>query len=338
MCLLFVAQVYKALLPDGKVVAVKKLDGRGKRGDREFRLEIETIGKVKHPNLVCLLGYCRTKESGEKLLVYEYCKNGSLNKYIRDKRNTCLDWQTRLKIALGVARGLAHLHNCNPRIIHRDVKASNILLDSNFEAKVCDFGLARIVDSSKTHVTSLLAGTRAYIAPEYWKSLKLTVKCDVYGFGVFLLELLTGKDPSKGKNFDLISWVKARLKEQQQECSADLFDIRLRKSGLENYSMLKVLHLALQCTNSSPDQRPSMDEVVEQLSSVYNSLDSDDEENRDDKKAVTCHDHAPVGDGEGIQELDDYSSDHTCKSSDTSAGGGGGYGSGSQEIQERHWI
>jgi len=332
------AKVYKALLPDGKVVAVKKLDGRGKRGDREFRLEIETIGKVKHPNLVCLLGYCRTKESGEKLLVYEYCKNGSLNKYIRDKRNTCLDWQTRLKIALGVARGLAHLHNCNPRIIHRDVKASNILLDSNFEAKLCDFGLARIVDSSKTHVTSLLAGTRAYIAPEYWKSLKLTVKCDVYGFGVFLLELLTGKDPSKGKNFDLISWVKARLKEQQQQCSADLFDIRLRKSGLENYSMLKVLHLALRCTNSSPDQRPSMDEVVEQLSSVYNSLDSDDEENGDDKKTVTCHDHGPVGDGEGIQELDDYSSDHTCKSSDTSAGGGGGYGSGSQEIQERHWI
>jgi serine/threonine protein kinase len=155
---------------------------------------------------------------------------------------------------------------------------------------------------------------------------------------VFLLELLTGKDPSKGKNFDLISWVKARLKEQQQQRTADLFDIRLRKSGLENYSMLKVLHLALRCTNSSPDQRPSMDEVVEQLSSVYNSLDSDDEENGDDKKAVTCHDHGPVGDGEGIQELDDYSSDHTCRSSDTSAAGGGGYGSGSQEIQERHWI
>ncbi|KAH9542656.1 hypothetical protein CY35_13G018900 [Sphagnum magellanicum] len=271
------AKVYKASLPDGTVVAVKKLNGRGKRNDREFRAEIETIGNVKHTNLVRLLGYCRTKDSGQKLLVYEYFQNGSLNKYIRGGREKCLDWQTRLKIASGAAQALAYLHNCEPRIIHRDVKASNILLDTNFEAKVGDFGLAKILDSSETHITTFLAGTRAYIAPEYSKSLRLTVKCDVYSFGVLLLELVTGKDPSRGRSFNLVAWVKTRLRKTTtttKTCS-DLFDSRFLKeqqavsTSIENnYSshMLKVVHLALRCTNSSPEQRPSMDEVAEQLS------------------------------------------------------------------------
>jgi serine/threonine protein kinase len=275
--LLLGAQVYKASLPDGTVVAVKKLNGRGKRNDREFRAEIETIGNVKHTNLVRLLGYCRTKDSGQKLLVYEYFQNGSLNNYIRGGREKCLDWQTRLKIAAGAAQALAYLQNCEPRIIHRDVKASNILLDTNFEAKVGDFGLAKILDSSKTHITTFLAGTRAYIAPEYSKSLRLTVKCDVYSFGVLLLELVTGKDPSRGRSFNLVAWVETRLRKTTtttKTCS-DLFDSRFLKeqqavsTSIENnYSshMLKVVHLALRCTNSSPEQRPSMDEVAEQLS------------------------------------------------------------------------
>ncbi|KAG0556380.1 hypothetical protein M758_11G047800 [Ceratodon purpureus] len=260
------AKVYKATLPDSRVVAVKKLVGRTKQSDREFRAEIETVGNCRHPNLVRLLGYCRTKDG--KLLVYEYFENGSLNKFMRRNpgcKETHLDWDTRLKIALGAAEGLAYLHRRDPRIIHRDVKASNILLDKNFEAKVSDFGLARLIDPSKTHVTTFIAGTKAYIAPEYQRSLRLTVKCDVYSYGIVLLELLTGKDPSMGRNFDIIAWVKRRM-----GSSPDFFDVRMIDSCDEDANkeaMTKTLHLALECTNTSPHNRPSMDEVVQQLKS-----------------------------------------------------------------------
>jgi len=174
-----------------------------------------------------------------------------------------LDWDTRLNIALGAAEGLSYLHNRDPRIIHRDVKASNILLDKNFEAKVSDFGLARLIDPAKTHVTTFIAGTKAYIAPEYQKSLRLTVKCDVYSYGIVLLELLTGKDPSMGRNFDIIAWVKRRM-----GSSPDFFDVRMIDSAdkdANKEAMTKVLYLALDCTKTLPHQRPSMDEVVEQL-------------------------------------------------------------------------
>jgi serine/threonine protein kinase len=252
------------------VVAVKKLMGRGKQSDREFRAEIETVGKVHHPHLVQLLGYCRTKEG--KLLVYEYFENGSLNRYMRRGKEMHLDWDTRLKIALGAAEGLAYLHNCEPRIIHRDVKASNILLDKNYDAKVSDFGLARLIDPAKTHVTTFIAGTKAYIAPEYQKSLRLTIKCDVYSYGVVLLELLTGKDPSMGRNFDLITWVKRRM----SSCY-EFFDVRMLESGHDKDAMTKVLDLALQCTKTSPSQRPSMDEVVVLLKSLRRSQESDED-------------------------------------------------------------
>ena len=251
---------------------MKKLFGRGKQSDREFRAEIETVGNCHHPNLVQLLGYCRTKDG--KLLVYEFFENGSLNKYMRrnpSSKEENLDWETRLKIALGAAEGLAYLHNRDPRIIHRDVKASNILLDKNFEAKVSDFGLARLIDPAKTHVTTFIAGTKAYIAPEYQKSLRLTVKCDVYSYGVVLLELLTGKDPSMGRNFDIIAWVKRRLGSTQ-----DLpFDVRMLDSGendTNKEAMTKALYLALDCTKTSPHQRPTMDEVVAQLKSLQNPV------------------------------------------------------------------
>lgn len=275
-------QVYKATLPDGRVVAVKKLFGRGKQSDREFRAEIETVGNCHHHNLVQLLGYCRTKDG--KLLVYEFFENGSLNHYMRrgnpgsgshkEAHLSHLDWDTRLKIALGAAEGLAYLHNRDPRIIHRDVKASNILLDKNFEAKVSDFGLARLIDPAKTHVTTFIAGTKAYIAPEYQKSLRLTVKCDVYSYGIVLLELLTGKDPSMGRNFDIIAWVKRRM-----GSSPDFFDVRMIDSvdkDANKEAMTKVLYLALDCTKTLPHQRPTMDEVVEHLKSLQKPAKSDE--------------------------------------------------------------
>lgn len=244
---------------------MKKLAGKGKQSDREFRAEIETVGKVHHPNLVQLLGYSRTKDA--KLLVYEFFENGSLNRYMRGGgKETLLDWHTRLKIALGAAKGIAYLHSCEPRIIHRDVKSSNILLDNHYEAKVSDFGLARFIDPSKTHVTTFLAGTKAYIAPEYQRSLRLTTKCDVYSYGIVLLELLTGKDPSFSRNFDLITWVKRRMSSRYE-----FFDVRMRDSGGKD-SMTAVLNLALECTKTLPNQRPTMDEVVVRLSSLHKSL------------------------------------------------------------------
>lgn len=258
------------------MVAVKKLFGRGKQSDREFRAEIETVGNCHHPNLVKLLGYCRTKDG--KLLVYEFFENGSLNHYMRrsnpGSKEAHLDWDTRLKIALGAAEGLAYLHNRDPRIIHRDVKASNILLDKNFEAKVSDFGLARLIDPAKTHVTTFIAGTKAYIAPEYQKSLRLTVKCDVYSYGIVLLELLTGKDPSMGRNFDIIMWVRRRM-----GSSPDFFDVRMIDSidkDANKEAMTKVLYLALDCTKTLPHQRPTMDEVVEQLRCLQKPEKMDD--------------------------------------------------------------
>jgi serine/threonine protein kinase len=267
-------QVYKATLPDSRVVAVKKLFGRTKQSDREFRAEIETVGNCHHPNLVQLLGYCRTKDG--KLLVYEYFENGSLNRFMRRNprsKEGHLDWEARLKIAVGAAEGLAYLHNRDPRIIHRDVKASNILLDRNFEAKVSDFGLARLIDPAKTHVTTFIAGTKAYIAPEYQKSLRLTVKCDVYSYGIVLLELLTGKDPSMGRNFDIVAWVKRRM-----GTSLDFFDVRMVDSShpdANKDAMAKTLHLALECTNTSPHHRPTMDEVVQQLKSLQRDSKAD---------------------------------------------------------------
>ena len=244
-----------------------KLVGRGKQSEREFRAEIETVGKVNHPHLVQLIGYCRTKEG--KLLVYEYFDNGSLNKFMQRNaggKETNLYWDTWLKIALGTIEGLAYLHNCEPRIIHRGVKASNILLDKNFKVKVSDFSLERLIERSKSHVTTFIVGTKAYIALEFQKSLWLTIKCDVYSYGVVLLELLIGKDPSLGRNFDLITWVKWRM----SSCY-ETFDVSMLDSG-DKEAMTTMLNLALLCTDASSNLRPSMDEVVAILRSIQKVL------------------------------------------------------------------
>uniref|UniRef100_A0A7N0TS44 non-specific serine/threonine protein kinase n=1 Tax=Kalanchoe fedtschenkoi TaxID=63787 RepID=A0A7N0TS44_KALFE len=189
--------VYRAELPDGRTVAIKKLNQGKTQGQREFLTEMETLGKVKHPNLVSLLGYCSVTD--EKLLVYEYMAKGSLDLWLRGKNRAreVLDWTRRLKIATGAARGLAFLHHgFIPHIIHRDIKASNILLDEDFEPKVADFGLARLVSACETHVSTDVAGTFGYIPPEYGQSWKSTTRGDVYSLGVIMLEPVTGKEPT----------------------------------------------------------------------------------------------------------------------------------------------
>ncbi|CAK9270856.1 unnamed protein product [Sphagnum jensenii] len=262
--------VYKAILPDGKTVAIKKLGAARTQGNREFLAEMETLGKVKHRNLVPLLGYCSFGE--EKLLVYEYMVNGSLDLWLRNRADAVevLDWNKRFKIAMGSARGLNFLHHgFIPHIIHRDVKTSNILLDADFEPRVADFGLARLISAYETHVSTDIAGTFGYIPPEYGQSWRSTTRGDVYSYGVILLELLTGKEPT-GVEFkemeggNLVGWVRQMIK---QGAAQDVLDPTV-SNGSCKMSMLKVLHIANLCTAEDPLMRPTMLQVVKSLVSL----------------------------------------------------------------------
>ncbi|KAL7229721.1 hypothetical protein ACSBR2_008266 [Camellia fascicularis] len=262
--------VYKATLPDGKSVAVKKLNQSKTQGHREFLAEIETLGKVKHPNLVPLLGYCSFGD--EKLLVYEYMVNGSLDLWLRNRTGALkvLDWSKRFKIATGAARGLAFLHHgFIPHIIHRDIKASNILLNEEFEPKVADFGLARLISACETHVSTDIAGTFGYIPPEYGRSWRSTTKGDVYSFGVILVELVTGKEPT-GPEFkeieggNLVGWVFQKMKKGQ---AVDVLDQTVLNADSKQM-MLQTLQIAAICLSDSPANRPTMLHVLKFLKKI----------------------------------------------------------------------
>ncbi|XP_071736386.1 leucine-rich repeat receptor protein kinase MSP1-like [Rutidosis leptorrhynchoides] len=258
--------VYKALLPKGQTIAVKRLHGDRTHGEREFLAEMETIGKVKHENLVPLMGYCVF--SDERFLIYEYMENGSLDVWLRNRADAveALDWPTRFKICLGSARGLAFLHHgFVPHIIHRDIKSSNILLDSKFEPRVSDFGLARIISACESHVSTLLAGTFGYIPPEYGQKMVATAKGDVYSFGVVMLELITGREPTgqldlEGEN--LVGWVRWMVANKKE---SEVLDPCLFGSWKWKDQMLGVLAIAQACTNDQPRKRPTMLDVVKLL-------------------------------------------------------------------------
>uniref|UniRef100_A0A0D9V4Z7 non-specific serine/threonine protein kinase n=1 Tax=Leersia perrieri TaxID=77586 RepID=A0A0D9V4Z7_9ORYZ len=257
--------VYKAQLKDGRVVAIKKLIHVSGQGDREFTAEMETIGKVKHRNLVPLLGYCKAGE--ERLLVYEYMKFGSLEDVLHDRKKIGkkLNWEARRKIAVGAARGLAFLHhNCIPHIIHRDMKSSNVLIDESMEARVSDFGMARMMSVVDTHLSvSTLAGTPGYVPPEYYQSFRCTTKGDVYSYGVVLLELLTGKPPTDSADFgednNLVGWVKQHTKLK----ITDVFDPELLKEDpAVELELLEHLKIACACLDDRPSRRPTMLKVM----------------------------------------------------------------------------
>ncbi|MCO5562477.1 hypothetical protein L7F22_016104 [Adiantum nelumboides] len=193
-----IGTVYKAGLPDERIVAIKKLELAGLQGKREFLAEMETLGKVKHKNLIPLLGYCSF--GNEKLLLYDYMAHESLDVWLRNKENgvKVLVWAKRFKIAIGAAQVLAFLHHgFISYIIYKDMKARNILLDTDFEPKVANFGLARLINVCKTYVSIDIAMTFGYIPLEYGQSWRSTIKGNVYSYGVILLELLTGKEPTR---------------------------------------------------------------------------------------------------------------------------------------------
>lgn len=266
-------EVYKARLKDGSIVAIKKLIHVTGQGDREFMAEMETIGKIKHRNLVPLLGYCKIGE--ERLLVYEYMKWGSLEAVLHDMKNE-LDWETRKKIIIGSARGLAFLHHsCIPHIIHRDMKSSNVLLDENIEARVSDFGMARLVNALDTHLSvSTLAGTPGYVPPEYYQSFRCTTKGDVYSYGVVLLELLSGKrpiDPSEfGDDNNLVGWAKQLHRDKR---SHEILDPELITNVSGDAELYHYLNIAFECLDDKPYRRPTMIQVM----AMFRELQADSE-------------------------------------------------------------
>ncbi|KAI5674609.1 hypothetical protein M9H77_14973 [Catharanthus roseus] len=274
-------EVYKAQLRDGSVVAIKKLIQITGQGDREFMAEMETIGKIKHRNLVPLLGYCKIGE--ERLLVYEFMKWGSLETVLheRDKgEGTRLNWPARKKIAIGSARGLAFLHHsCIPHIIHRDMKSSNVLIDENFEARVSDFGMARLVNALDTHLSvSTLAGTPGYVPPEYYQSFRCTTKGDVYSYGVILLELLSGKRPIDtlefGDDNNLVGWAKQLQRDKKSDQILDHELISL-SSAADETELNHYLNIAFRCLEDKPFRRPTMIQVMAMFKELQMDSESD---------------------------------------------------------------
>ncbi|KAH0697531.1 hypothetical protein KY290_016221 [Solanum tuberosum] len=264
--------VYKGVLNDGREVAVKQLKSGSGQGEREFRAEVEIISRVHHRHLVSLVGYCISEQ--QRLLVYDYVPNDTLDYHLHGKGMQTMDWATRVKVAAGAARGLAYLHeDCHPRIIHRDIKTSNILLDINFEAQVADFGLARLAgDASSTHVTTRVMGTFGYLAPEYASSGKLTEKSDVYSYGVVLLELITGRKPVDQSqplgDESLVEWARPLLAQAlETENFENVVDPRLGNNFVAG-EMFRMIEAAAACVRHSGSKRPRMSQVVRALDSM----------------------------------------------------------------------
>ncbi|CAN1157908.1 Probable LRR receptor-like serine/threonine-protein kinase At1g56130 [Linum perenne] len=256
--------VYLGKLDDGRVIAVKQLSVQSHQGKSQFIAEIATISAVQHRNLVKLYGCCIEGEN--RLLVYEYLENKSLDKALFEESSLNLDWPTRYDICLGIARGLAYLHEeSRLRIVHRDVKASNILLDSELVPKISDFGLAKLYDDKKTHISTRVAGTIGYLAPEYAMRGHLTEKADVFAFGVVALEIVSGR-PNSDTTLDeekmyLLEWA-WYLHENNRE--VELADSRLPE--YDEDELKRFVGIALLCTQASPSLRPSMSRVVAMLS------------------------------------------------------------------------
>ncbi|KAM1353527.1 hypothetical protein ACFX2H_033006 [Malus domestica] len=261
-------KVYRGMLSDGQVIAIKRAQQGSMQGGVEFTTEIELLSRVHHKNVVGLLGFCF--EQGEQMLVYEYMPNGTLRESLSGRSGIHLDWKRRLQITLGSARGLAYLHElANPPIIHRDVKSTNILLDEHLTAKVADFGLSMLVnDSGEEHVSTHVKGTLGYLDPEYYVTQQLTEKSDVYSFGVVMLELITARQPiEKGKY--IVREVRLVMDKNDEEHYGlrELTDRNIRNSGtLIGFG--RFLELAMQCVEESAADRPTMSELVRAIETI----------------------------------------------------------------------
>jgi len=256
--------VYLGKLDDGRKVAVKQLSvGKSGQGESEFFVEVNMITSIQHKNLVRLVGCC--SEGSQRLLVYEFMKNKSLDKILFGGDGApFLNWKTRHQIIIGIARGLQYLHEeSNLRIVHRDIKASNILLDDKFQPKISDFGLARFFPEDQTYLSTAFAGTLGYTAPEYAIRGELTVKADTYSFGVLVLEIISSRKntdlslPNEMQYLPEHAW---RLYEQSK--TLELVDPKVQAEEFDEKEVQQVCQIALLCVQPYPNLRPAMSEVV----------------------------------------------------------------------------
>ncbi|KAI3787333.1 hypothetical protein L1987_41733 [Smallanthus sonchifolius] len=262
--------VYKGTLINGTVVAVKKLLNNLGQAEKEFRVEVEAIGHVRHKNLVRLLGYCI--EGTQRMLVYEYVDNGNLEQWLHGDTQECgvLTWEARMKVLLGIAKALAYLHEAiEPKVVHRDIKSSNILIDHDFNGKLSDFGLAKLLDSGESHINTRVMGTFGYVAPEYANTGMLNEKSDIYSFGVLLLEAVTGRDPVDynrvANEVNLVEWLKTMVGNRRAEEVVDP-NLVLKPS---THDLKRALLVALRCVDPVSEKRPKMSQVVRMLDTDF---------------------------------------------------------------------
>ncbi|KAI3971806.1 hypothetical protein MKW92_013434 [Papaver armeniacum] len=273
--------VYRGNLINGTPVAVKKLLNNLGQAEKEFRVEVEAIGHVRHKNLVRLLGYC--VEGTHRILVYEYVNNGNLEQWLHGamRQHGYLTWEARMKVLLGTAKALAYLHEAiEPKVVHRDIKSSNILIDDNFNSKVSDFGLAKLLGAGKSHITTRVMGTFGYVAPEYANTGLLNEKSDVYSFGVVVLEAITGRDPvdygRPANEVNMVDWLKMMVGSRRSEEVVDP-NIETKPS---TRALKRALLTALRCVDPDSDKRPKMSQVVRMLESEEYPIPREDRRHR----------------------------------------------------------
>ncbi|XP_021802737.1 probable leucine-rich repeat receptor-like serine/threonine-protein kinase At3g14840 [Prunus avium] len=314
--------VYKGILSDGTVIAVKQLSSKSKQGNREFVNEIGMISALQHPHLVKLHGCCI--EGNQLLLVYEYMENNNLARALfgPEESQLKLDWPTRHKICVGIARGLAYLHEeSRLKVVHRDIKATNVLLDKNLTPKISDFGLAKLDEEDNTHISTRIAGTYGYMAPEYAMRGYLTDKADVYSFGILVLEIASGRNNTtyrgKENSFYLLDW--AQLLKGQGNL-LDLVDPRL-SSDFNKEEMMLTINVALLCCNVTSTVRPTMSSVVSMLEgrAAVQELVSDPNASTKEIEAMRKHFESGFGRKTGESQTQTASTEGPWTGSSTSA-------------------
>ncbi|KAF7809838.1 putative serine/threonine-protein kinase [Senna tora] len=261
--------VYHGILKDNNHVAVKSLLNNRGQAEKEFKVEVEAIGRVRHKNLVRLLGYCA--EGAHRMLVYEYVDKGNLEQWLHGDVGPCspLTWEIRMSIILGTAKGLTYLHEgLEPKVVHRDIKSSNILLDKQWNPKVSDFGLAKLLGSESSYITTRVMGTFGYVAPEYACTGMLNERSDVYSFGVLIMEVITGRNPvdysRPPEEVKLVDWIKKMVSDKNAE---GVLDPKLPEKPTSR-ALKRALLVALRCTDPNAQKRPQVGHIIHMLEAV----------------------------------------------------------------------
>lgn len=271
--------VYHGVFEDNSQVAVKNLLNNRGQAEKEFKVEVEAIGRVRHKNLVRLLGYCA--EGAHRMLVYEYVNNGNLEQWIHGDVGSYspLTWEIRMNIILGTAKGLTYLHEgLEPKVIHRDIKSSNILLDKHWNPKVSDFGLAKLLGSELSYITTRVMGTFGYVAPEYASTGMLNERSDVYSFGILIMEIISGRNPvdysRPPEEVNLVEWLKKMVANRNAE---GVLDPKLPEKP-SSRALKRALLVALRCVDPNAQKRPKMGHVI-------HMLETEETPFRDDRRA-----------------------------------------------------